>query len=143
VAFYSKSLVPAERNYDIYDKELLAVIRVLKEWRHHLEGSPHKVIVLTDHKNLEYFLTTKSLTRRQARWAEIVSSYDLHIKYRPGKAATVPDALSRRVDHRPLEEPEREHRIFNQEHFTFAAIATQVESDMELLERIKERIKDD
>ncbi|KAF8753263.1 hypothetical protein RHS01_06867 [Rhizoctonia solani] len=66
VAFLSKSLSPAECNYDIYDKELLAVIRALKEWRHLLEGSEIPVKVLTDHKNLEYFQTKRELNRRLA-----------------------------------------------------------------------------
>jgi hypothetical protein len=65
VAFMSKSLSPAERNYDIYDKELLAVIRAFKEWRHLLEGTATPVLLITDHKNLEYFMTTKVLTKRQ------------------------------------------------------------------------------
>lgn len=68
VAFLSKSLSPAECNYDIFDKELLAVIRALKEWRHLLEGSEIPVKVLTDHKNLEYFSTKRDLNRRQDGW---------------------------------------------------------------------------
>jgi hypothetical protein len=63
VAYLSKSLSPTERNYDIFDKELLAVIRALKEWRHLLEGSEIPVKILTDHKNLEYFQTKKDLNQ--------------------------------------------------------------------------------
>jgi len=66
VAFYSKSLSPVERNYEIHDKEMLAIIRTLKEWRHFLEGARHPVEIWTDHKNLEYFMTAKKLNRRQA-----------------------------------------------------------------------------
>src|SRR5215469_13912266 len=58
VAFYSKSLSPVERNYEIHDKEMLAVIRALEEWRHFLEGAKHQVEIWTDHKNLEYFRTS-------------------------------------------------------------------------------------
>jgi len=67
VAFYSKSLSPVERNYEIHDKEMLAIICALEEWRHFLEGARHPVEIWTDHKNLEYFMTAKKLNRRQAR----------------------------------------------------------------------------
>jgi len=66
VAFYSKSLSPVERNYEIHDKEMLAIIRVLEEWRHFLEGARHPVEIWTDHKNLEYFMTAKKLNCCQA-----------------------------------------------------------------------------
>jgi len=64
VAFYSKSLSPVERNYEIHDKEILAIICVLEEWKHFLEGARHLVEIWTDHKNLEYFMTVKKLNRR-------------------------------------------------------------------------------
>ena len=62
VAFYNKSLSPVERNYEIHDKEMLAIIRVLEEWRHFLEGGRHLVEIWTDHKNLEYFMMAKKLS---------------------------------------------------------------------------------
>ena len=61
MAFYSKSLSPVERNYEIHDKEMLAIICVLEEWRHFLEGAWHSVEIWMDHKNLEYFMTAKKL----------------------------------------------------------------------------------
>jgi len=69
VAFYSKSLSSVEQNYEIHDKEMLAIIRALEEWRHFLERATHPVEIWTDHKNLEYFMTAKKLNRRQARWS--------------------------------------------------------------------------
>ena len=57
VAFLSKSLSPVERNYEIHDKEMLAIVRALEEWRHFLEGAEHQFKIWTDHKNLEYFMT--------------------------------------------------------------------------------------
>ena len=66
VAFLSKSLSPVERNYEIHDKEMLAIIWALEEWRHFLEGAEHQFEIWTDHKNLEYFMTAKKLNRRQA-----------------------------------------------------------------------------
>jgi len=66
VVFYSKSLSSVERNYEIHDKEMLAIICALEEWRHFLEGATHPVEIWTDHKNLEYFMTAKKLNRCQA-----------------------------------------------------------------------------
>lgn len=106
VAYLSRSLVQAERNYEIFDKELLAIVASFKEWRHYLEGNPNRleVIVYTDHRNLETFMTTKQLTRRQARWAETLGCFDFHIRFRPGRQAAKPDALSRRPDLKPTED---------------------------------------
>ena len=69
VAFHSKSLNVHERNYEIYDKELLAIIRGLEEYRHYLEGHLELFEIWSDHQNLTYFRTAQNLTRRQARWA--------------------------------------------------------------------------
>ncbi|GLB43872.1 putative retrotransposable element tf2 155 kda protein type 1-like [Lyophyllum shimeji] len=99
VAFYSKSLNAVERNYEIHDKEMLAIIRALEEWRHFLEGAQHKVDIYADHKNLQYFLTAKKLNRRQARWSLYLANFDFVLHHRPGRSMGKPDALSRRADH--------------------------------------------
>ena len=99
VAFLSKTLAPAERNYDIYDKELLAVIRALKEWRHYLEGSTIPIKILMDHKNLEYFKTKCNLNRRQVRWMGFLADYNYCIVYRPGVENKKADILSRQYEH--------------------------------------------
>ena len=106
VAFLSRSLNKAERNYEIFDKELLAIVVAFREWRHYLEGNPHRLhaIVYTDHRNLESFMTTKQLTRRQARWAETLGCFDFDIVFRPGHLSSKPDALSRRPDLAPTRE---------------------------------------
>ena len=98
VAFFSKSL-PVERNYEIHDKEMLAIIRALQEWWHFVEGAEHKCEIWTDHKNLEYFMTAKQLNRRQARWSLYLSHFDFVLQHRPGKSMGKPDALSCRSDH--------------------------------------------
>ena len=69
VAFLSKSLNETERNYEIHDKEMLAIIRGLEVWRHLLEGAQFKFEIWTDYKNLEYFMKVQKLNKRQARWA--------------------------------------------------------------------------
>jgi hypothetical protein len=98
LAFYGKRFSPAELNYDIHDKEMVVIVDCFKEWRHWLMGSPQKIVVFTDHKNLEYFNTTKILNRRQARWAETLSEFNFVIVYRPGEKNGKADALSRRTD---------------------------------------------
>jgi len=69
VAFHSRKFQPAEINYEIHDKELLAVVDTFKHWRQYWEGATHQVQVYSDYQNLEYFTTTKVLNRWQARWA--------------------------------------------------------------------------
>jgi hypothetical protein len=101
VAFFSRKFLPAELNYEIYDKEMLAIVDCLTIWRHYLQGSGNPVEVITDHKNLLWFTETKMYNRRQARWAEKLSHFDFFITYRPGAQGGKPDALSRRPDHRP------------------------------------------
>ena len=96
VAFFSKKHSPAECNYEIYDKELLAIVRCFEEWRPELEGTKNPINVLSDHKNLEYYMTTKQLSRRQARWSEFLSRFNFKITYRPGKLGGKPDAFTRR-----------------------------------------------
>jgi hypothetical protein len=62
VNFYSRKCSPAEQNYDTYDRELLAIVEMMKQWRHYLEGTNHKVFIQCDYKNLEYFQTSKVLS---------------------------------------------------------------------------------
>ena len=107
VAYRSKTMKPAECNYDVHDKELLAIVQALKEWRRYVAGSQHKIRILTDHKNLVPFMTTKELNKRQIRWSETLSQYDIKLEYRPGKEGGKPDALTRRSMNRPGPEDER------------------------------------
>jgi len=95
IAFHSRTFSAPELNYDVHDKELLAIFEAFKMWRHYLEGSASLIDVVTDHKNLEYFLTTKVLTRRQARWSEYLSQFNLVIRFCPRRLGTKPDALTR------------------------------------------------
>jgi transposase InsO family protein len=94
IAFESRKLIPAELNYPVHEKELLAIVHCLKVWRHYLEGQGH-FKVYSDHLSLRYFHTQKDLSRRQARWSELLSNYDFEITYKPGSQNNGPDALSR------------------------------------------------
>src|SRR6266404_754636 len=130
VAYISKSLSPAERNYDIYDKEMLAVIRALQQWRHYLEGATHPVQILTDHKNLEYFMTAQKLNRRQARWSVFLSRFDLRLQHRPGKSSAKPDLLSRLQDHKVGVEHDNENQILLKPSFFGSKIAAITSSSL-------------
>jgi hypothetical protein len=98
VAFLSKSL-SVERNYEIHDKEMLAIIRALEEWRHFVEGAEHQFEIWTDHKNLEYFMKAKKLNRRQARWFLLLARFNFVMHHRPGTSMGKSDALSRHSNH--------------------------------------------
>jgi hypothetical protein len=99
VAFFSKVMNPEEMRYEIHDKEMLAVIRGLAEWRPLLIGLQNTpFLAITDHRALEYFTTKRLLNPRQARWADQLAEYDLKITYRPGSINTIADILSRKVE---------------------------------------------
>ena len=100
IMYHSRKMIAAEQNYDIHDKELLAIVDTFKEWRVYLQGTTHEVKVKTDHKNLTFFTTTKQLNRRQTRWAEELGQYNFRIEYTKGTENARADALSRREDHR-------------------------------------------
>ncbi|MBW0582902.1 hypothetical protein O181_122617, partial [Austropuccinia psidii MF-1] len=87
-------LLPAELNYEIHDKELLGIVWALKRWRALLLSISSPFEVPTNHSSLQYFMSSKILTRRQARWAEFLSEFHFSITYRPGRLATLSDALS-------------------------------------------------
>jgi len=98
VAYLSKSLNETERNYKIHNKEMLAVIRGLENWRHLLKSTHFKFEVWTDYKNLEYFMKAQKLNHRQAQWALYLSRFDFTLKYIPDTKMEKADGLSRRLN---------------------------------------------
>ncbi|GJT91640.1 putative reverse transcriptase domain-containing protein [Tanacetum coccineum] len=105
IAYASRQLKPNEENYTTHDLELGAVVFALKIWRHYLYGT--KCTVFTDHKSLQHILDQKELNMRQRRWLELLADYDCEIRYHPGKANVVADALSRKERIKPLRELSR------------------------------------
>ncbi|GKA61709.1 putative reverse transcriptase domain-containing protein [Tanacetum coccineum] len=100
IAYDSRQLKVHEENYTTHDLELGAVVFSLRLWRHYLYGT--KCVVFTDHKSLQYILDQKELNLRQRRWIELLSDYHYEIRYHPGKANVVADALSQKERDRPL-----------------------------------------
>uniref|UniRef100_A0A3P9MH64 Gypsy retrotransposon integrase-like protein 1 n=2 Tax=Oryzias latipes TaxID=8090 RepID=A0A3P9MH64_ORYLA len=94
-AFFSRKLSPTEQNYDVGNRELLAIKLALDEWRHWLEGAEQQFIIWTDHKNLAYLRGARRLNSRQARWCLFFDRFNFVISYRPGSRNVKPDALSR------------------------------------------------
>jgi len=115
VAFHSRKFSPAEINYDVHDKEMGAIVAAFKEWAYMLMSVDEQILVYTDHKNLEYFNTTKTLNRRQHRWAEFLQPFNFKVIYREGRLNGKADALARHRDYRP-------EGGSNSKHFTFFAL---------------------
>jgi RNase H-like domain found in reverse transcriptase/Integrase zinc binding domain len=108
VPFLSKTFTDTERRYEIYDRELLGIVRALKEWRHYIQGSGHTTLIHTDHRNLTYFQKAQKLSDRQARWSLFLSEFDIKLQHLPGNKIILSDALSRRRDHCPEEDETKE-----------------------------------
>ena len=111
MAFLSKTFTETERNYEIYNRELLGIIHALEEWRHYIQGSGHTTIVHSDHQNLTFFKSAQKLNRRQARWALYLLEFDIKLVHMPGSKMIQSDALLRRSDFIPKEDHDNENRI--------------------------------
>ena len=113
VAYRSKTMTPAECNYDVRDKEFLAIVQAIKEWKRYMAGKlPTEVNVLTDHRNLLTFTTTKQLNRRQVRWMETLVEQPFIIRYQPGKENGKAGTLTRRSGDWLDEEDERKTQYY-------------------------------
>ncbi|KID93943.1 retrotransposon nucleocapsid protein, partial [Metarhizium majus ARSEF 297] len=138
VAFMSKKYDPAECNYEIYDKELLAIVRCFECWRPELQGAHHPITVITDHANLRYFMTTKQLSRRQVRWSEFLSQFQFAIKSVPGKDNRKPDSLTRRSQDMPKDKDDDriqyQHQSLLKPHNIDPSVQKELKIDPELSE---------
>jgi len=104
IAFFSRSLTDAEKNYPIYDKELLAIVEALEQWRHLLKGTSIPFTIFSDHYNLLYQKKPEKMSQRLVPWALLLSEFNFKITYRAGSANGKPDTLSRRPDYASNEE---------------------------------------
>src|SRR6266403_47936 len=98
VGYHSQTFNPTEQNYDIYNQEFLAIIRGLENWRHLLIGSPHPIMVLTDHNNLQYWRHPQRINRHIAHYLLCLADYDVQLKHQPG-VTNKADHLSRQPDY--------------------------------------------
>jgi len=156
IAYHSRSFVPAEQNYEVHDKELLAIVDSLKEFRHYLQATDEPFLILTDHKNLEYFHTTKILNARQINWSQLLATYNFRLSYRPGTQNPRADAMSRRPDYLKEVDPNKFYRSMFQEQHQFVepddlgaikSIAVDslavISADPDISEEIQNAYKDD
>jgi len=95
IAYYLASFIQAKRNYDIYKRELLAVVKALKHWQHHLAGTKNPFTVVTDHTNLAYWKESRDLNQRTARWHGFLQDYWFNIQITPRKNHSAANFLSR------------------------------------------------
>uniref|UniRef100_A0A670HKZ8 Gypsy retrotransposon integrase-like protein 1 n=1 Tax=Podarcis muralis TaxID=64176 RepID=A0A670HKZ8_PODMU len=120
-AFFSRKLNKSERNYTVYDRELLAIHEAFRRWRHLLIGAQHKVQVCTDHKNLEYWRTARVLNQRQVRWAQEFSKFHFEICYVPGPENVRADALSRKPEYLEGEGATEERHVIPEDRWVCGA----------------------
>ena len=97
-----------EQNYEIYDHELLSMIRALQEWQHYIQGSPHETTIYSDHKNLTYFRSAQKLNWQQAQWSLILSEYDIKLVHLPESKMILSDMLSQQPDFVPEKDTNNE-----------------------------------
>jgi len=145
VAYISKSLNETERNYEIHNKKMLAIIHCLEAWRHFLEGSRSKFEVWTNHKNLEYFMRNQKLNHRQARWALYLSRFDFTLKHISGSKMGKADGLSRRPDWEVgVEKDNEEQVLIKKEWIEVRRVAEVIIEGVDLLDKVKKsKTKDD
>jgi hypothetical protein len=145
VVYRLSVLNPVERNYEIHNTEMLAIIRGLEEWRHYLEGARHPVEIWTDHKNLEYFRVAQKLNCRQAIWSLYLSRFDFTLHHKPGRTMGKPDALSRQADHGSRQGDNDNLMLLAPELFRIHALAgIRLEgAECNILREVRHSLKDD
>ncbi len=122
VAFMSKSLSATERNYEIYNKELLAIMLALSEWHHYLMGAAKDVEIWMDHQNRQYFQLPQKLNRRQARWVTELAEYHFVLRHKPGVLNKKANLLSQHDDHDQGKEDNDDIVVLQAEHFRALAM---------------------
>jgi len=134
-----------ERNYEIHNKKMLAIVRGLEVWRHLLEGVQFKFEIWMDHKNLEYFIKAQKLNRRQARWALYLSRFDFTLKHVVGAKMEKADELSRRLDWKVGVDKNNKNQVFIKDNWICSIYEVVVEGPkVDMLEKIKRaRSKDE
>lgn len=134
VAYLSQLFNTAERNYEIYDWELLAIIRALEAWQHYLEGSPHSVQILTDHNYLTFFQSPQRLNRRQARWQLFLSQFNYILEHHAGTKLIQADAMTRMSAPPDAKLDNNEETLLPEEKFIATTLLSDIVFDIPILE---------
>jgi len=129
IGFHSWTFSAPEINYDVHDKELLAILKLSKWWWHYIKGSGLLINVVTNHWNLQYFSMTKILMHWQAHWSKYVSGFNLIICFHPGKLGTKPDTLTRWWDVY-LKEGNRDYASVNPQNYRPVFTSKQLASSL-------------
>ncbi|ESK86116.1 pro-pol protein [Moniliophthora roreri MCA 2997] len=129
--YISHAFTPMERNYKIYNQELLAIVNALKVWQHYLLGGAHLVTILSDYKNLTYFRTAQKLNQRQARWSLYLTQFNLQLVHVPGMKMVQSDALSRQPDLVDEEENENDDIVMLPDKLFVNVIDTELKDMLE------------
>ncbi|KAF8694100.1 hypothetical protein RHS03_08246, partial [Rhizoctonia solani] len=136
IAYMSKSFSGAEATYDTHNKELLAIIKALEEWRIFLEATDRPIQVFTDHWNLEYWMQAQTFNHRHAQWRTFLSNFNFEIHYCPGKQSGKPDALSRQSDY--VDTPPEPEVMLPAEVF-----ANTTEEELEIVTEVCSKLRED
>ena len=146
VAFISKSLSNTKRNYKIYNKKILAIVKCLEVQRYFLEETITKFEVQTNHKNLEYFIKVQKLNKKQARQTLYLSRFNFILKYISGSKIEKIDSLSKRLDQEIGIEKDNENEILVKPEWLEIRKTEKVEvivEEVDLLEKVKQlKVKD-
>ena len=133
IGYYSTTLNEAQRNYDIYELELLAIAECLKHWRLYLAGSPHEIIVHTDHANLLYWHQLQKISRHIVRQVLELEEYNIKLQHVPGKNNGQADTLSRRPDYDQRISDNQNITVLPDRLFIRALASQDLEQDKEIL----------
>ena len=139
IAYLSKSLTEAEQNYEIYDKELLAIMTALDKWQHYLlTGKEFKI--WTDHQNLCYFQKAQKLNQRQARWVMELGEYNFTMHHKPGKTNVKANILSRQADHNRGEDNNKDVTVLKDEWFRRIETVQREEIEREMRKEVEQHL---
>ena len=140
IIYFSATFTPTERNYDIYERELLAVMKALAHWRPYPGWTKYPFTIMTDHANLQYWKSPRNLNRRTAQWHADLQEYDYEILYIPGKTNIPPDALSRLPGADKGEMDNQGIELLDPKRFTIATIAPEGKIYVPAITEVKREI---
>jgi len=137
IAYFSKALTPPECNYDIWDREFLAIVVALRHWRHLLIGTRDPVVILTDHANLQYYRHPQKINRQVARYINFLEDFNYQLKHIPGVQNHM-DALSCRPNHNDGSKDNNQITVLPDEIFINVLSVTTLDEMIRLRQKVNE-----